>query len=53
MAFTNDTFQLQLSILTKENYDILCIQIEPFLGSLDVWDLIKNGFEEKVELDKE
>jgi hypothetical protein len=35
--------------LTKDNYEIWCIHVKAWLGSQDVWETIKKGFEEFIE----
>ena len=38
------TSQSQVPKLTKDKYDIWCIQIKALLESLDVWELIRDGY---------
>lgn len=45
MASTN-SFQAQVPKLTKDNYRMWSIQTEAPLVSLDVWDLVENGYTE-------
>lgn len=43
---TNAMSQMSLSRLTKSDYKNWSIQMKVLLGSLDAWEVIKDGFEE-------
>ena len=45
----NTYFPFQYLRLTKDNYEIWCIHVKAWLGSQDVWETIKKGFEEFTE----
>ncbi|KAI3937122.1 hypothetical protein MKX01_015337 [Papaver californicum] len=42
----NVTGQMSLPRLTKENYENWSIQMRALLGSQDLWEMVKEGFEE-------
>ena len=46
MTSSSSAIQLQIPRLTKENYDIWCIQMKVLLGSQDVWEFVEDGFAE-------
>ena len=46
MSSSSSAIQLQIPRLTKENYDIWCIQMKVLLGSQDVWEFVEDGFAE-------
>nr|XP_010936114.1 uncharacterized protein LOC105055817 [Elaeis guineensis] len=41
--------QSQIPKLTKDNYDNWCIQMKALLRSLDVWDLVEDGYMKPIE----
>ena len=41
--------QIPLPQLTKANYENWSIQMKALLGSLDAWEVVKEGFEEPTE----
>jgi len=46
----NLNFSLQCPILTKDNYQTWYIRVKAWLGSQDVWETIKKGFEGPIVL---
>ena len=48
MASTNFV-QSQIPKLNKDNYDNWCIQMKALLESLDVWDLVEDGYMKSIE----
>ncbi|KAK2988263.1 hypothetical protein RJ640_003134 [Escallonia rubra] len=50
---SNNQPQTQVPRLTKQNYDMWCIQLKAILGSLDLWELIEDGFAEPKSAEAE
>ncbi|XP_078180787.1 uncharacterized protein LOC144574651 [Carex rostrata] len=53
MASDSSAFgQVTFPRLTKTNYENWSIQMKALLGSLDVWEVVLSGYEEKTDTDK-
>lgn len=45
--------RFQTPKLTKQNYDIWCIQKKALFGSIDVWELVQDGYDEPADAETE
>jgi len=53
MASSNNNSQFHIPHITKQNYDMWCIQYKALLRSQELWELVEDGYTEPESIREE